>query len=469
MVLQSIKQALQTGQAELALALCHNLEASESGNPIFYLYRGVAHTKLRQFIEAERDFLKCTELDVTLIAPHKNLAQIYKSQNPQKALRALLLASWIDPEDAGILKDLATHFSEHWHYPDADIVFYTGTPFLKGKLTPDQMDTRAIGGSETAFIMMATELAKLGKKILCFCNIATRLHHDGVDYIPVEEFFIYHHLHTIPVFISSRFLEPFKHPLNARKKILWLHENHGCAIDEDVSPYRNNIDFCLCLSDFHIKTLAQKFSLPRDFFRKTTNGFITRHFEKSYPQKDRFSLIYMSRPVRGLREALDILAQLKPRFPETRLHVCSYTELSNLEADPEFAEVWPRLKEDGVVFHGGLSKPELARLLGKTEIMLYPNVRHHETSCMAAMEAMAAGVVPVTTDCGALPETVPHGIGGVIVPFTENRDELMSQFVEEITTLFENGERLSTLSRGARKFAWEHYPWCKVAREWTKF
>lgn len=465
-MLGSIKQAFETRQFETALHLCEDARSQESRNPLFFLYQGAIQSKLGQLAEAEASLLKVILLDPTLIAPYKNLAQIYRHQGSWKAVKYMLLASWADPGDSAIRAELLRFYPEKFIYPDADIVFYTGTPFLENKFSPDSLYQKAVGGSETAFIMISREMAKLGRQVLCFCNTLTRKKYDGVEYIPVEEFFIYNDLHHMPVLVSGRFLEPFKFRLNATKKYLWLQDSHGCAIDGDISSCLGNMDRIFTLSDYQMEAIAKKFGIPRGCFEKTRNGFISENFDRAPVEREPFSMIYMSRPCRGLSEALSVFAKLKPRFTALNLHVCFYSEKASLAEDPEFQGVHDKFNQDGVVFHGGLNKVQLSGLLQKTRIMLYPNVSDHETSCIAAIEAMAAGTVVVTSDRCALPETVPHGVGGIIIPFTTDTNLFVNNLSLAVADLFDHPQKLAALSRSAVDYSWQLYPWEKIAREW---
>lgn len=68
----------------------------------------------------------------------------------------------------------------------------------------------------------------------------------------------------------------------------------------------------------------------------------------------------------------------------------------------------------GVTFHTGISRPQIARLLGQASILLAPS--RFETWGDVIVEAMAAGAVPVVADLPPMTEIVSQGRDGLVVP-----------------------------------------------------
>jgi glycosyltransferase involved in cell wall biosynthesis len=110
-------------------------------------------------------------------------------------------------------------------------------------------------------------------------------------------------------------------------------------------------------------------------------------------------------------------------------------------------------------------QPRLAEELRATSVLAYPNT-YPETSCIAVLEAIAAGCVVVTSERGALPETMA-GFGR-LVPIEGDRDTYIARFVKETMDVLreQNWEQpLQKQIQHVRKIA----TWPERAREWTEW
>ena len=181
-------------------------------------------------------------------------------------------------------------------------------------------------------------------------------------------------------------------------------------------------------------------------------------------QKVNWRCVYASSPDRGLLRLLSLWPAILKTEPEAELHIAYGWEntdkaIAGGRADlAAFKEdVMRRLERtERVVWRGRLPQNELAKLYSESWLWLYPT-DFLEVSCISAMEAMAGGAVPVTTRCGALPETL--GTAGFLVPApTTSRGYQETWLNVTRGLLLDQTMRLEYAQKGrerARAFTWE--------------
>lgn len=123
-------------------------------------------------------------------------------------------------------------------------------------------------------------------------------------------------------------------------------------------------------------------------------------------------LLYMGRLAsgKGLAEMLEALSLLARQRRPVRLAIAgSGPEEQHLRARAKALELGDALELCGPAY--GADK---ARLLSRADVLLLPS--YAEGLPYALLEAMAAGVVPIVTPVGAIPDVVEEGVHGLFVP-----------------------------------------------------
>ena len=347
-----------------------------------------------------------------------------------------------------------------------DIVFYTrGLEFDGGSL-----EQQSLGGSETAVICMARELARLGHRVRVFCPGPRPGEYDGVAYSDLREFPRFAEQEVCDVFVCSRFLDGLVAPVRAKRYFLW---NHDLLLEEaapTVQSLMYRIDALFCLSEFQKEQYQRLLEVPAERFVVTRNGVDLELIEEACKDvaREPARLIYTSRPERGLRVLLEMWPRLKEQRPELTLGVAWY---ENPGADAELRPLISNLKSQiadlaGVELLGALSKRELYREMARARLWVYPTT-FPEISCISALEAAACGTPAVASRYCALKETIADGKTGLLIPGTPGSEEYAQHFEEALFSLLNDDEKWQSFSAAGKARIAAQYGWKQIAQEWA--
>ncbi len=365
------------------------------------------------------------------------------------------------------------------------VIIWTGPCFEPWDATSP--NTRGIGGSETAAIEMGKNLAALGHAVtICGDTRTAPQVFDGVRYVHWEQMPVI----DCDVLICSRSpgLLENEDRIKARLKLLWVHDIHVGQPSPQLDRWLLRFDRIMCLSNWHKEFFCQTYpSVHPDRVIVTRNGIDPERFAlpmpagyaarlDAMPGKSNH-LVFSSSPNRGLLTLLSLFPNIKRQVPDAEAHIYygmdCWRTFAKMRGDKnELATIahYEKAIADaeragGVHYHGRVNQRELAAAFMRAKVWFYPTLGPElfaETSCISAMEAQAAGCVPLTTAHGALVETVKHGV--LIGPNDPNAPQ---RFIDECVSLLTNGQRQENFAWNGRRYALESLSWSALAKEWA--
>jgi glycosyltransferase involved in cell wall biosynthesis len=179
-------------------------------------------------------------------------------------------------------------------------------------------------------------------------------------------------------------------------------------------------------------------------------------------------LIYCSTPQRGLDVLLGALDMLDR--DDWHLHVySSYGLYGWKDNDKPFEKLFDKIEEHpNMTNYGAVPYDELREAWKKMHILAYPST-WQETSCRVAMEAMSAHCAVVTSNWGALPETV--GEYGYMYSYTEHKADHAERFADMLEDVMDDYwyDKTQKNLDNAQDYAYNHYSWSKRIEQWTNF
>jgi glycosyltransferase involved in cell wall biosynthesis len=279
------------------------------------------------------------------------------------------------------------------------------------------METKPLGGAETAFVELAEALAARGHRVQVCNNCEARLEHKGVSWTPISE--------GIPdradLYIANRGDRLIRRCPKARRAVFWIHNPAGYLLkwryQWKLALRRPVIVFS---GASHAGTYpAWAFAGGREIIPYGLSDLFCHAEPRAEAPPPR--AVFTSNPMRSLDWLLDVWERgIRPAVPTAELHIFAGTAVYGAHGDARAARMAPvleraaRLAEQGVVLRGPVPKAQLVAELQEARAFLYRG-DIGETFCNAAAESQAMGVPGVMEDIACMKERFIDGETGSIV------------------------------------------------------
>lgn len=321
------------------------------------------------------------------------------------------------------------------------------------------LDHRPMGGTETGVIRISDALYKMGHKVYIYQQTEYPPNIDGPQYISNRELA---NLEEVDAVILIRAWGELFKPWKTKKLFLWSTDSYKSLKSFGLGDKRiiDKIDGLFLLSRWHQETMCKSSGFPIEKTWLINNGVHEDYFTGTEVRSPK-RLIYSSTPDRGLQFMPTIFRELKKRHPDLELHV--YSSYDRYSAGwlkgvryEENTLLYHSLESiPGCYLHGSILQKDLAREFMKSTLLTY-SCNFEETSCITAMEAMAAGCPIVTSNLAALKETIQGA--GVFIDSKPGTDRYIENFIEETDKLLKNPTKMQELSvaglKRAKQLTW---------------
>jgi glycosyltransferase involved in cell wall biosynthesis len=346
--------------------------------------------------------------------------------------------------------------------------------------TADTPYRQPLGGSQSALCYLAAALAQRGHDVAVLNATTLPGRYRDVEFvnftrIPCE---LLPHFDFVVVLNQPRGLR-LRRELGIRAPlVLWLSH----AADQPmVAPLsgpeeRNAWSGFAFVSDWQRERYVEQFRIPCARACVLRNAIAPAFAETPlapawFECGESPVLVYTSTPFRGLDVLLLAFRIIRQRIPQVRLRVFSSMAIYQVKAaQDQYRPLYAQCLADGVDYRGPVGQARLAQELRGVAGLAYPST-FAETSCIAALEAMAAGAFVFTTRLGALPETT-NGFGYLVDAEPDPQilaERFAAMTIKAWDELGSDPAAASQRRAAQAMFVRDHYRWSDRALEWVSF
>jgi len=268
---------------------------------------------------------------------------------------------------------------------------------------------------------------------------------------------------------------PGKVPLDPNKiNILWQKNSWD---QPNLQQFFGNkarhkeYDWYVFNSHWNYEKFRYFFDIPTErsvVIKNGTNNFPQR---KIYKKGEPIKILHHNTPWRGLNVLLRAMQEIKN--PNITLDVYSSTQVYGdafkKQQDEQFQPLYDQAKELPNVNYIGYKPNEyILKHMTDYDLYVYPSV-FEETSCVSALEALAAGVHVITNNFGALYETCSEW--PVYITYNTDYESMAKDTAAaiEVTASYLHEDYIQNHLENQQKFYKRFYSWEKKGQEWESF
>jgi glycosyltransferase involved in cell wall biosynthesis len=288
-----------------------------------------------------------------------------------------------------------------------------------------------LGGSETAFTLLAEAFARRGHRVIAGSNTKRSICYEGVEWMPLWSG---NFPDSADLYIACRGHRVIPLVPRAKSAVFWIHNPAQYLLKWRYlwRLWRRGLPVVF-VGDYHTTTYPQ-WALGRRIAIPLGIDEPFRHASERSPPPPR--AIFTSNPLRGLDWLLDIWSKtIRLAVPNAELHLFtgSTTYRDSRAAPTERAgavlEKAKNMAGSGVVLRDPVAHDKLVGELEASRVMLYRG-DVGETFCLALAEAQAVGVPAVVMPIGSMAERIVDGVTGFVArdekTFADNAIRLLT-------------------------------------------
>ncbi|CUW37798.1 conserved protein of unknown function [Magnetospirillum sp. XM-1] len=337
-----------------------------------------------------------------------------------------------------------------------------------------------LGGTQSAVAYLTAELAAQGIEVTVANDVPAPIRSRNVDFVPLRGMSPERmNGFDVVVVLLGALAEDLRRSGVRVPLVLWAHHapNEPDVQKLKMGPERSAWSGYVMVSQWQADRYVAAFGLPRDRIKVIGNAVPPSLAAMPlapawFDTGEAPVLVYTSTPFRGLETLLIGFPSLRRAVPDVTLHVYSgmnvYRKTTVVDCYDSLYELARALP--GVEYKGVVGQSELAGAIASAAGMAYPCI-WAETSCIAAMEVMAAGGLILSTVYGAIPETTAGY--GHLLPLPSNRFALPGEWAAMAAKTIEECRRNPDAARKRREeqaaFTRKNYAWPLRATQWVDY
>ena len=320
--------------------------------------------------------------------------------------------------------------------------------------------SKGVGGSETFVIEMSKYIKQVNVfDVYVFCNCSEEETFENVVYLDLKNYASFLKNNKIHTCIINRYPEYLPITYNSETSNVYLIL-HDLIPNGEVIIKHGKLKNVLCLTEWHKNHFTSMFSDLGCITKVINYGIDKELFEsRNSNEKIPFKFIYSSFAHRGLLQLLQMWPNIVSKYPESKLYIYCDIENSWLKKirKDEMEEIKNLIeKYSSVIYKGWTSKKELSQSFKTADVWLYP-CTFLETFCLTALEAAISKTLVITSELGALKETV--GNRGIMIEGDASTTEWQKKALDALFEVLSDQKMKNKLIEKnylwAKKMSWE--------------